>query len=377
MNKMQYEIIFGLSKDLLCLIDLDGYFIEVNNAWIETLGYSRDQVIGKQFIEFVHPEDIESTQSETNQYIKGNPKPSFVNRYRTHSGSYIYLEWSATIKDKLFLATAKNITDQYALNMQSKNMLLIQKFVGDSLNRAFFTMVKDEFVYSNIRFSELFEKSFSELDDIDQYMNRNMDVETKEWTDFYKNILCSDVIIEDVSKEFRLKKGNEVEAVEFNVKRQMIDGKKSILICTINDLTDVYRREALLRASLESAQAANESKKRFIANISHDLRTPLNGNLGMIEIAKMDLTSEAYDLNEIVSYLNDALESGKKLAHIIDEVIEFSDMDELLQETSLNELDLRESVDRIINDFKVSHSSVEFDVKTSFDYRIPNTMRCV
>lgn len=72
-------------------------------------------------------------------------------------------------------------------------------------------------------------------------------------------------------------------------------------------------------AARERAEAANEAKSRFLANVSHEVRTPLNGILGMAELlagTRLDAEQETY-----VAAIRS---SGGALASLIDEILDFS-----------------------------------------------------
>ena len=72
-------------------------------------------------------------------------------------------------------------------------------------------------------------------------------------------------------------------------------------------------------AERDRAEAANEAKSRFLATVSHEMRTPLNGILGMADLARgPNLSAEqAY-------YLEMIRASGGALATLIEEVLDFS-----------------------------------------------------
>lgn len=72
-------------------------------------------------------------------------------------------------------------------------------------------------------------------------------------------------------------------------------------------------------AARERAEAANEAKTRFLANVSHEVRTPLNGILGMAELlagTRLDAEQETY-----VAAIRS---SGAALASLIDEILDLS-----------------------------------------------------
>ena len=83
----------NLSKDLVCFANVNGQFYKVNPSFTTVLGYEREELIGKPFIDFVHPDDIEATYQEVAKLAKGELTDSFVNRYRCKNGSYVTLDW--------------------------------------------------------------------------------------------------------------------------------------------------------------------------------------------------------------------------------------------------------------------------------------------
>lgn len=118
---MSHEIdrFFELSLDLLCIASTDGYFKLVNPAFGRVLGWSVPDLLGRPYLEFVHPDDRKATEYEAERLASGVPTVSFTNRFRCKDGSYRNLLWTAYPETEtgFLYAVAKDITE-FALAQQ-------------------------------------------------------------------------------------------------------------------------------------------------------------------------------------------------------------------------------------------------------------------
>jgi PAS domain S-box-containing protein len=113
---------FDLSIDLLAVGNLAGYFIRLNTACEELLGFSKAELMAEPFLDFVHPDDLEATTAATKGLNAGNKVVNFENRYRCKDGSYRWLSWGAMpyTERHLWYAVGHDITAQQAA-LQERN----------------------------------------------------------------------------------------------------------------------------------------------------------------------------------------------------------------------------------------------------------------
>ena len=83
------------------------------------------------------------------------------------------------------------------------------------------------------------------------------------------------------------------------------------------DITEKKQLEASLRLAKEKAEAANRVKTEFIGNMSHDLRTPLSGMVGMSEII-LERSQES----AIKEYARMLVDAGAQLSKFVDRILE-------------------------------------------------------
>lgn len=107
-----YRMLAEHAHDMLCIVDGDDRFVYLNPAWARTLGWTSDELVGKRYLEFVHPDDVDDTIAVARDQKEGNAIVGYVNRYRTKSGIYRSVKWwSKPSHDGYIFASAHDITE--------------------------------------------------------------------------------------------------------------------------------------------------------------------------------------------------------------------------------------------------------------------------
>lgn len=109
--------ILDSSLDVICTINSAGILVTFNKASQELLGYSPEELIDTNFIQFVYEEDRISTDKVFQKITKGVHIPIFENRCLHKNGNLIPFLWSINYDDarKLLYCVGKDVTDRKLL----------------------------------------------------------------------------------------------------------------------------------------------------------------------------------------------------------------------------------------------------------------------
>ncbi|MEO0530070.1 MAG: response regulator [Planctomycetota bacterium] len=134
------------------------------------------------------------------------------------------------------------------------------------------------------------------------------------------------------------------------------------------DISERVRSAEALRSALNEAVEANSAKSRFLANASHELRTPMNAIVGMTALALEEELSP-----ELRDYLETIRDSADSMLHLINDVLDLSKFESArfeLEETNFNLRELVESTIKVLG--SAAHakglelvSRIDRDVPTS------------
>jgi PAS domain S-box-containing protein len=130
-NPIDYQRIFNLSLDLICITGMDGYFKYLNPAWEKNLGYTRDELLSRPFLDFIHPDDHAKNDEEVAKLAAGNQIFHFENRYIHKDGSMRHISWTAqaVADEKEMYCIGRDITKR----KQAEDALKEEKTFAESI----------------------------------------------------------------------------------------------------------------------------------------------------------------------------------------------------------------------------------------------------
>lgn len=128
------------------------------------------------------------------------------------------------------------------------------------------------------------------------------------------------------------------------------------LLLTVEDLNEAKR----------AADEANRAKSRFLANMSHDIRTPINAILGMNEVILRESDEE-----EILNYSEIIKSAGKTLLGLINDILDFSKIESGKIEITPVEYDLSTILSELVNMIRQRADDKGLALKIDFDRNIP------
>ncbi len=152
---------------------------------------------------------------------------------------------------------------------------------------------------------------------------------TKPWD---KNELK--MIIDNALETYRLKDENQQLLDRLTIANQKLEEYAAGLEEKVRQRTQVLEKNMALleseilerkkvenniRASEQAAAAANATKSRFVARISHDIRTPINAILGFVQLMQMQC-----DKPNCQTYLEAIASSGEMLLNLVNDIMDLS-----------------------------------------------------
>ncbi len=154
----------------------------------------------------------------------------------------------------------------------------------------------------------------------------------------------------------------------FTSQKDIIESDKFIEIF-INQATTALQQKLnakKINVAKKQAERANQIKSEFIANMSHEFRTPMNAILGFAEILKNKLNEQS----ENFTYTNNILKSGKSLLNLINDILDISKIEAgglEIKPVSTNFKILLNEIKEIFS-LKANSKSLEFTVDIPFDF---------
>jgi PAS domain S-box-containing protein len=102
--------LWHVSADLMLVAGFDGVMSDINPAWTSMLGWTQRELIGHNWFDLIHPDDIQKTMGGAKSLSEGTSIWRFDGRYRHTNGSYRWIAWAAVPGEGCIHAVGRDFT---------------------------------------------------------------------------------------------------------------------------------------------------------------------------------------------------------------------------------------------------------------------------
>ncbi len=307
---------------------------------------------------------------------KTTPGHAWHGRLAYQSGSdrvaiEVVVEADPADAGQLWLIALENpiINEQMVLSARSE-LRLLQILMDHTIDYVFFLDPQGRFVITNASFQNALQIG-APGQEIGREFGECVEEQTaKEFAETTAQVLALGRPLLNHVSLFRFKNG-ESHWVQSNKAPVFDRNRKCIgVVCVSRDITPQREYEEKLRAAIRQANLASQAKSDFLANVSHEIRTPINGIIGMTE-----LCLETTLAPEQQSFLQSVLSCSNTLLSLINDILDFSKIEAgQLQLENIN-FNLLHCLEETVGQFSFQTLEKGLELVVDFDVRLPHLVR--
>ncbi len=363
---------------MIIALDVHGNVVMVNQKGCDVLGYSKEEIIGKNWFDhFIPKRDIEEVKEAFNYIVTDRAElvEYYKNPILNSKGQERLISWHNTLlkddngKILAVISSGEDVTEKEAtermLRESEERLRVISEYANTGIamsdkegfivyaNKAFLDMVK----YTR---EELYGKHFGIFTHPD-YMEQELG--------YLKDLVEGKIESYRMEKQYITAKGDTLW-VDLTVSC-IRDTNGEILhhVGVVIDISDRKRIEFELKEAMKQAESSNRAKSEFLANMSHEIRTPMNAIIGLGHLAlQTDLTPKQRD------YLTKINSSAQSLLGIINDILDFSKIEAGKLEIEKTRFNLSDILKNIGDMSSVRAEEKGLEIMFSIDSSVPRSL---
>ncbi|MBD2099576.1 PAS domain S-box protein [Leptolyngbya sp. FACHB-261] len=261
-------------SDLQVIMSSHGYFHWVSPAFERILGWTPEEMTSRPWTDFLHPDDILASVSESVSVLSGNETFAFENRYRHKDGSYHWLLWRAQphLEAQVLYATAVDITDRVRVEDQRKQaeVALRQseeqyRIVFESIDEGFCTIEVlfdadgKPFDHRVLQANPAFERQTGIANPEGKTASEFVPGLEQYWNDLYAQVIHTGESIRTEERSDALDRWFDV------LVSRVGDAAMRQVAIVFTDISDRKQAEAIITTDLENTRLLRDLSARMIA----------------------------------------------------------------------------------------------------------------
>ena len=306
----------------------------INPDFREELGLPTevDRLKGMELMSQIHPNDIAATEQKIQVDLRkeGNYHTNHY-RLKMKDGTYEHYEvygWMKRDKDGKVVRMVGNL-----INVNEKVLAEQEK---ERVKKSLEAMVNNGYIYSLLLDKEgyiimadkqsiaiiqhEYDVNITEKDV--KYIDVMPDIFKKSFTEEFNKALKGETVRKEVERPLLEGAMQWLDVMYHPIKDE--NGDITQVLTNLLNITERKRAEISIKDSHNQAQALSRLKSGILSNLSHEMRTPLNGIMGVTNLLmKMDLDHDTVDLLKMQH------ESEERLLKTLNDLITLSDLDSM------------------------------------------------
>ena len=311
------QSILSATTDGFLQIDARGYVLDANARYSELSGYAREELLQARLDQLMVADDLAEIV-ERQRLIVACGNLQFESRHRRKDASVWDVEVSVLHRSAgggQFFVFLRDISGR---KRREEELRQLSEAVAQSTESIVITNLQSEIEYVNDAYLKSTGYSRSELLGRNSNLLQSGNTPAATYASLWQALSQG----QSWSGEFfnRRKDGSEyIEAALISPIRGA-DGQIRNYVAAKRDITQAKQIELELLQAREAAEAANLAKSQFLATMSHEVRTPLNGILGLAQVLMMPTISQS----ERQDYARTILTSGETLLNLLNDILDLA-----------------------------------------------------
>ena len=371
-SEEKFSKAFQAGSNLMAISTIkSGLYIDVNNMFLQVLGFTREEVIGKTSQELNIFEDklqreIIKTGIKENGFVKDielNIKTKTGNKLiGLFSASYIHIGdepcWLTTMTD----ITERKMAEQDLAELSTRLSLATR---AGGVGVWDYDLINNTLIWDDQMF-KLYGITKETFDGAYETWKAGLHPDDAEKGELEVQMAISGK--KEFNTEFRIIwPDGSIHTIRSFAEVQLDNaGKPFRMVGTNWDNTVKKMDEEKLIKALTAAEAANKAKSEFLANMSHEIRTPLNGVIGFTDLLQSTPLSPVQQ-----QYVKNANASGYNLLGIINDILDFSKIEAGMMDLEIINTDLIKLLGQSVDIVKYAADKKKLEVLLNIDPKMP------
>ncbi|MCF8326864.1 MAG: PAS domain S-box protein [Bacteroidales bacterium] len=354
----KYRTIFETSPDPICITDGNNNIVKINPMFLSLSGYSEEQLVGQHLNEL----NIFQLDNDPENLLQANVV-NYETQLRTISGQ---------VKDILLSTQKITIEQQPHILSFIKDITSIREHERKilKLENRYKTIVTHQpggaiFLFDTDKNFMTAAGKALELLNIDENSEEKITLKNTFPSELQNTI---STICEEILQGNKVVRTIEYKQTYFSVWGVPVkDQNNKIregLIYFVN-ISPLKEKEHQLKQALEKAEESDRLKSVFLTNISHEVRTPMNGIIGFTEMLKTNtLTDEEY-----YEYLDIIEKSSARLMKLVNNLVDISLIQAKEVQLKTMEFNLNEKLKDLFNQYSsdIDKNAVTLNLNTPLE----------